>query len=108
LLIEPIDTSSDDTYPWHAILLGYPVIGIWYWCTDQTIVQRVLAAKNIEQEQYGSMLVALLKVLIPFIFLLPGIYCLVLFPNLQSSDHAYIILVARLLPVGVIGMTLAA
>lgn len=100
--------ASDDVYPWQAILLGYPVIGIWYWCTDQTIVQRVLAAKNIEQGQYGSMLVAFLKVLIPFIFLLPGIYCLVLFPNLQSPDHAYVTLVSKLLPVGVIGLTLAA
>lgn len=101
-------SSNDEIYPWHAILLGYPVIGIWYWCTDQTIVQRVLAAKNIENGQYGSILVAFLKILIPFIFLLPGIYCFILFPDLQSSDHSYVTLVSRLLPVGVIGLTLAA
>lgn len=100
--------SSDNVYPWHAILLGYPVIGIWYWCTDQTIVQRVLAAKNIEQGQYGIILLSLLKALIPFIFLIPGIYCFILYPNISSSDHAYVTLVAKLLPLGFVGLTLAA
>jgi SSS family solute:Na+ symporter len=100
--------TTDPEYPWHALVLGYPVIGIWYWCTDQTIVQRVLAAKNIEQGQYGSMLVAALKVLIPFIFLMPGIYCLVLFPDLANPDYAYVTMVSRLLPVGLTGVALAA
>lgn len=100
--------ANDTVYPWPAIVLGYPVIGIWYWCTDQTIVQRVLAAKNIEQGQYGSMLVAALKAVMPFIFLLPGIYCFVLFPNLTNPDHAYVTLVANLLPVGLVGVALAA
>jgi solute:Na+ symporter, SSS family len=100
--------ASDEVYPWHAVILGYPVIGIWYWCTDQTIVQRVLAAKSIEHGQYGSMLVAVLKVFIPFVFLVPGIYCFVLYPNLQSSDHAYVTMIANLLPIGMIGLALAA
>lgn len=100
--------ASDPVYPWHAVILGYPVIGIWYWCTDQTIVQRVLAAKTIEHGQYGSMLVAVLKILIPFIFLLPGIYCYILYPNLEKPDHAYVTIIANLLPVGVVGLVLAA
>ncbi|WAC13153.1 sodium:solute symporter family transporter [Dyadobacter pollutisoli] len=100
--------ASDPVYPWHAVILGYPVVGIWYWCTDQTIVQQTLAAQNIEQGQYGTMLVAGLKALVPFIFLLPGIYCLILFPNLANPDHAYLVMTANLLPVGLVGITLAA
>ncbi|MCF0072886.1 sodium/solute symporter [Dyadobacter sp. CY261] len=100
--------ASDPVYPWHAVLLGYPVVGIWYWCTDQTIVQQTLAAKNIRHGQYGVMLVAALKAVVPFIFLLPGIYCLILFPNLTNPDHAYLVMTANLLPVGLVGITLAA
>lgn len=100
--------SDDPVYPWHAVLLGYPVVGIWYWCTDQTIVQQTLAAKNMQHGQYGTMLMAALKALVPFIFLLPGIYCYILFPNLAKPDHAYLVLTANLLPVGLVGITLAA
>nr|WP_295922849.1 sodium/solute symporter [uncultured Dyadobacter sp.] len=100
--------TSDPVYPWHAVVLGYPVVGIWYWCTDQTIVQQTLAARNMQHGQYGVMLVAFLKALVPFIFLLPGIYCLILFPNLSKPDHAYLVMTANLLPVGLVGITLAA
>jgi len=100
--------STDKEYPWHAIILGYPVIGIWYWCTDQTIVQRTLAAKNIAEGQKGAWLVALLKALMPFIFLMPGIYCLILYPHLQNPDHAYVTIISGVLPVGLIGLALGA
>ncbi|SDE84330.1 solute:Na+ symporter, SSS family [Dyadobacter soli] len=100
--------SDDPVYPWHAVLLGYPVVGIWYWCTDQTIVQQTLAARSIQHGQYGTMLMAALKALVPFIFLLPGIYCYILFPNLAHPDHAYLVMTANLLPVGLVGITLAA
>ena len=49
-LFRPI---NDDVYPWHAIVLGYPVLAIWFWCIDQTIVQRALGAKNLQQAQKG-------------------------------------------------------
>lgn len=101
-------SSTDKQYPWHAILLGYPVIGIWYWCTDQTIVQRMLAAKNITEGQKGAWFVAVLKALMPFIFLLPGIYCLALFPKLANPDYAYITLISAVLPTGLIGIALGA
>lgn len=100
--------ADDPVYPWHAVLLGYPVVGIWYWCTDQTIVQQTLAARNIEHGQYGAMLMAALKALVPFVFLLPGIYCLILFPHLSDPDNAYLIMTANLLPVGLVGVSLAA
>jgi len=70
--------STDSVYPWHALILGYPVIGIWFWCTDQTIVQRTLAAKNVDHGQKGALLIAALKIVMPALFIVPGIMCLVL------------------------------
>ena len=59
--------------PWYAIFLGYPVIGIWYWCADQTIVQRVLGAESENDARVGAIFCGLLKILPVFIFILPGI-----------------------------------
>ena len=56
-----IRTSNEDGYAWYAFLLGYPVIGIWYWCTDQTIVQRALGAKDQFNAQNGALFAGLLK-----------------------------------------------
>ncbi len=98
---------GDPVYPWPAVLLGYPVMGIWYWCTDQTIVQRVLAAKNVREGQLGTVLAASLKILMPLIFVLPGILCAVLFPHLPHSDQAYLTMVTNLLPAGLVGMIVA-
>ncbi|MCB9266016.1 MAG: sodium/solute symporter [Lewinellaceae bacterium] len=100
--------ADDPGYPWHAILLGYPVGGIWYWCTDQTIVQRVLAAKDTREGQYGTLFTACLKVLIPFLFLMPGIMCFVLYPGLESPDQAYMKMATSLLPAGLVGLLVAA
>lgn len=104
--------ADDKEYPWHAIVLGYPVIGIWFWCTEQSIVQRTLAAKSIRHGQLGAWLVAVLKIVMPFIFILPGIVCLVLVNQghlqpLERPDHAYIRMVTGLLPVGLIGLALS-
>ena len=99
--------ADDAVYPWPAVLLGYPVMGIWYWCTDQTIVQRVLAAKNVREGQIGTLLAASLKILMPLIFVMPGILCAILFPNLPNSDQAYLAMVTNLLPAGLVGMIVA-
>ena len=60
-------------FPWYAILLGYPVLGIWYWCADQTIVQRVLGAKDENHARTGPLFCAVIKILPLFIFVLPGL-----------------------------------
>ncbi|NLE39739.1 MAG: sodium/solute symporter, partial [Pirellulaceae bacterium] len=64
--------------PWYAVLLGYPIIGVWYWCTDQTIVQRVLGAKNENHARVGPLFAGFIKILPVFIFVLPGVICLAL------------------------------
>ncbi len=69
--------GADDpsNLPWYSVLLGYPVIGIWYWCADQTIVQRILGAKDEQHARVGPLFAGFLKILPVFIFVLPGLMC---------------------------------
>ncbi|PXX30583.1 sodium/solute symporter [Arenibacter sp. ARW7G5Y1] len=99
--------SSDEVYPWHALVLGYPVIGIWFWCTDQTIVQRALGAKNVRHAQKGVLLTAGLKIMDTFIFVVPGIVCYLLFPTLENPDEAFLTLSIEVLPAGLFGLTIS-
>ena len=103
-LIRP---TNDADYPWHAMLLGYPVMGIWFWCTDQTIVQRVLGARNLRHGQLGIVFAAFLKILPPFLFMLPGILCFILHPGLEDPDEAFTTMVVNHLPVGMVGLIVA-
>lgn len=103
-MIRPMD---DDTYPWHAILLGYPVMAVWFFCTNQLIVQRALGAKDLNQAQKGCAFAAYLKVLTPLLFVFPGVICAALYPGLEDSDKAYATLVTGLMPVGMVGMVVA-
>ncbi len=99
--------ASDPKWPWYAVLLGYPVGGIWFWCTDQTIVQRALGGKNLREGQMGTVFAGFLKVVVPFIFFVPGIMCKVLHPNLESPDMAYTTMVTQYLPSGMVGLVVA-
>lgn len=95
-------------FPWTGIVFGAPILGIWYWCTDQHIVQRVLAARNISQARTGTIFAGYLKILPVFIFVLPGVVAAALFADIQSNpDSAYPTLVTRLLPDGIKGLVLA-
>ena len=99
--------ADDDIYPWHAVVLGYPVLAIWFWCTDQTIVQRALGARDLNQAQTGIVFAGFLKVIPPFIFMLPGILCYVLHPDLSDPDAAFMTMVTNYLPVGMTGLIVA-
>lgn len=99
--------ANDPNYPWIAILLGYPVMGVWFWCTDQSMVQSVLGAKSLKHGQLGANFTGWLKILDVALFIIPGITCFVLFPNLKDPDEAYITMVTRLLPAGMTGMVIA-
>lgn len=100
-LLLPADNPD---YPWFAILLGYPVLGVWFWCTDQSMVQSVLAAKSLKHGRLGTAACGYLKILDMLLFILPGIICLILFPNLENPDEAYMTMVSELLPHGLIGL----
>ncbi len=94
-------------FPWTGILFGAPIVGIWYWCTDQMIVQRTLAAKNLKQARRGTILAGFLKILPVFILVLPGIAGGTLFPD-TAPDELYSKMVNELLPAGIKGIVVAA
>jgi SSS family solute:Na+ symporter len=106
--------------PWYSVFLGYPIIGIWYWCTDQTIVQRVLGAKDENHARVGPLFTGFIKILPVFIFVLPGLIGFALInqgsmPPLPlteagNADAAmtYSHLITHLLPIGLRGLIAAA
>ncbi|MCX6227552.1 MAG: sodium:solute symporter [Bacteroidia bacterium] len=94
---------------WYACLLGYPVLGLWYWCSDQTIVQRVLGAKTQQDAQLGPLFAGFLKILPVFILVLPGVIAYVLFRDIIGTDanQAFPVMINQLLPVGLKGVMAA-
>lgn len=104
----------DPDFPWLGALIGSAVIGFWYWCTDQYIVQRVLSGKNERESRRGTIFGAYLKLLPVFIFLIPGMIAFALSKDgivvngevfhLSMPDAAFPVLVAKLLPAGVKGL----
>ena len=115
----------NDNYPWIGMLFCAPIIGLWYWCTDQYIVQRVLGAPNERQARRGSIAASCFKLLPVFLFIIPGIIAFALaksgrIPVLQqelfgaggelvraNAQKAFPLLVAYVLPVGVRGIVVA-
>ena len=102
---------SDPSFPWTGILFGAPILGVWYWCTDQFIVQRVLAAHDQRHARRGTIFAGFLKLLPLFIFVIPGVIAYALSQQgrltLAAPDQALPTLVATLLPVGVRGLVVA-
>jgi len=98
---------SDPDFPWTGILLGAPILGIWYWCTDQMIVQRTLAARGIADARKASIFAGYLKILPAFILVLPGIAGRILLPD-TPPDRIYAQLVSDLLAPGIRGLVVAA
>ncbi|HYW96080.1 MAG TPA: sodium:solute symporter [Bacteroidales bacterium] len=101
--------GGDNGLTWYACLLGYPVLGLWYWCSDQTIVQRVLGARSQKDAQLGPILAGFLKILPVFILVFPGIIAYVLFRDIIGTDAnmALPTLINELLPVGLKGIMAA-
>ena len=113
-MIKPIDHPE---FPWTGIFLGAPILGIWYWCTDQVIVQRVLSAKDEGHAKAGTIFAGFLKILPVFVLVLPGLIAFALYPQLfhdqrgghvTNGDIAYPTLIVNLLPSGLVGLMVAA
>jgi SSS family solute:Na+ symporter len=96
-------------FPWTGIFFGAPILAIWYWCTDQVIVQRVLAAKDEGHARAGAVLAGFLKILPVFMLVVPGMIARALYPEEMSADSnaAFPLLVVRLMPVGLVGLMVA-
>lgn len=122
-MLKPADDPGG--MPWYAIFLGYPVLGIWYWCADQTIVQRVLGAKDENHARLGSLFCGFIKILPVFIFVLPGLMAYVLaqkgmfdISSIQTlgtdgktvtdSKAVYTLMITQLVPKGLVGVLAAA
>src|SRR6478672_5716121 len=115
----------NDRYPWPGMLICAPIIGLWYWCTDQYIVQRVLGAPNETEARRGSTFAAFLKLTPVFLFIIPGMICFALAKSGINADlhrqlfdangvlirdraqAAFPLLVMHVLPVGVRGIVVA-
>jgi solute:Na+ symporter, SSS family len=108
--------ASDSEFPWTGIFFGAPILGIWYWCTDQVIVQRVLSAKDEGHAKAATIFAGFLKILPVFILVLPGLIAFALYPQLftvqkghvLNGDIAYPTLIVNLLPKGLVGLMIAA
>ncbi len=102
---------SDPNFPWTGILFGAPILGVWYWCTDQFIVQRVLSGKNINESRRGTIFAGYLKLLPLFLFVIPGVIAYALTQRgditLNKPDEALPTLVGALLPAGLKGIVVA-
>jgi solute:Na+ symporter, SSS family len=112
-LVQP---SGHPDMPWLGLVLGVPLLGFYFWCNNQFIVQRALSAKNADEARKGALFAALLKIPILFLLVFPGLAALKLYPNLQEmyagqlknfSDGAYPTLVFDLLPAGLVGLIVA-
>jgi SSS family solute:Na+ symporter len=103
--------ASDPTFPWTGILFGLPIVGVWYWCTDQFIVQRVLSARTIDHARGGAIYAGFLKILPLFLFVVPGVIARCLADQgrlaLDSPDKALPALALALLPAGFRGLVVA-
>jgi len=104
-------SASDPNFPWPSLLIASTITGIWYWCTDQYIVQRALTAKNIKEGRRGTIFGALLKLFPVFLFLIPGVIALTLKMrgelSWDSPDEAFPVLMSNLLPSGLRGLVAA-
>jgi len=103
-LIRPLD---DPTLPWLGLLTGVPLLGFYYWATNQTIVQRSLSAKSLDHGRWGALFAGLLKLAPLFIMVLPGTVAILLYPELPRADLVFPTLMFDLLPTGLLGLTLA-
>ena len=99
---------TDPEFPWLGILFASPIVGVWYWCTDQHIVQRCLAGKNEREARRGTIFAAYLKLLPFFIFLIPGLIAVAMVNQgtlkLTDNNAAFPTLVKEIMPLGLRGL----
>jgi len=104
---------SDTEYPWTGMLFGAPILGVWYWCTDQYIVQRTLSAKDVSNARKGALFAGYLKLLPVFIFFIPGVIAYALMQkgvisfSMDNADQALPTMITTFLPVGIKGLAIA-
>jgi SSS family solute:Na+ symporter len=106
-MLSVIRPLGDKELPWLGTLIGVPILGFYFWCTNQFIVQRVLGARSVNHARWGALLGALLKLPVLFIMVLPGTVARLVFPGLEDGDAVFPTMITQLLPVGAKGLVLA-
>ncbi len=100
--------ATDPEFPWPGMLFAAPIVGLWYWCTDQYIVQRTLAARNLKMARRGTLFGAYLKITPVFLFIVPGMIAYALVQKnmlvMENPDEAFPAMVSQLLPIGLRGL----
>lgn len=113
-MIKPV---GDPDFPWTGMFFGAPILGIWYWCTDQVIVQRVLSARDEGHAKAGTIFAGFLKILPVFLLVVPGLIAFALYRDtfvvnaagqVTNGDLAFPTLIINLLPTGLVGLMIAA
>jgi SSS family solute:Na+ symporter len=103
-LVRPLD---DATLPWLGLVTGVPIVGFYYWTMNQYVVQRILAARDVEAAARGALIASTLKLLPLFLMVLPGVMAVSLLPPLAHPDQVFPTLVAEFVPAGLRGLILA-
>ncbi len=98
---------NDPNFPWTGIIFGAPILAIWYWCTDQYIVQRILSARNLDQARTATIFTGFLKLLPAALMILPGMVAVLLFPEAKGDQIISVLFSGKFLPVGLRGIVLA-
>jgi SSS family solute:Na+ symporter len=108
VLMKLVRPNNDSSVPWLGMIVGIPILGLFFWGNNQQLVQRVLTAKSVDEGRKGVLLVGFLTMLTLFLIIIPGVMAIKLFPNLPKPDMVYPNLIMELLPNVLIGFMIAA
>lgn len=108
IMMKLVRPMNDPSVPWLGMIVGIPVLGFFFWGNNQSLVQRALSAKSIDEGRKGVLLVGLLTLMTLFVIIIPGVMAKNFFPALEKPDMVYPSLVIKMLPVGLVGLLLAA
>lgn len=108
MLVKLIRPLSDSATPWLGLIVGMPILSIYFWANNQTLVQRVLSSRNIDEGRKGVIFTGYLTLLTLFIVAMPGLIARHLFPGLEKPDMVYPNMVLQLMPIGLLGVMLSA
>lgn len=108
ILMKLVRSNDDSSVPWLGMIVGIPILGMFFWGNNQQLVQRVLTAKSIDEGRKGVLLVGFLTMLTLFVIIIPGVMAIKLFPDLPKPDMVYPTLIMELLPNVLIGFMMAA
>jgi len=104
---EMVKPATHADFPWPGMFIGVFLLGSFYWSMDQVLVQRVFAAKSLNEGRIGAIFCGALKITTPFLLVLPGLIAKALYPDLKNADQAYPTLLGKLMPTGLLGLTIA-